>query len=137
MIEKSAGAVIFRISNSKNIEFLFLKHREGHWEFPKGHLDGDESWMQACIREIKEETGLLIQPLSKPNWSVEYRLKNGNQKKVKYFLAQVPSNAQVIISKEHNGFKWFNFDEAMQELTYENHKHILNKVYNYIKGVYL
>jgi len=55
--EKSAGAIIFRKENNKNY-FLLLHYPSGHWEFPKGHVEGNETEEETVKREIKEETGL-------------------------------------------------------------------------------
>lgn len=51
-------------------EILLIKRAEddshaGYWETPGGGVDGDETLVDACIREVKEETGLTLteQPL--------------------------------------------------------------------------
>lgn len=36
-------------------------HGAGTWSVPGGWLEAGESWEQAAIREVKEETGLRIQ----------------------------------------------------------------------------
>jgi len=55
--EKSAGAVTFYKEGS-NIEFLLLHYGKGHWGFPKGHIEANESEEQAMLRELEEETGI-------------------------------------------------------------------------------
>lgn len=47
MIEKSAGAVIFRRKNNK-IYYLLLRHRLGHWSFPRGHIKKGEKLKKNC-----------------------------------------------------------------------------------------
>lgn len=51
----------------KNKQGLFLiqnrtKSDWPGWTFPGGHVEKDESILAATIREIKEETGLSVQP---------------------------------------------------------------------------
>lgn len=49
----------------KNGQVLITKRKEegllgGLWEFPGGKLEKDETAAQACVREIREETGLVV-----------------------------------------------------------------------------
>lgn len=33
--------------------------KQGNWDIPKGHVEGnDKTYLKACLRELKEETGL-------------------------------------------------------------------------------
>ena len=61
MIKKksiSAGVVI------SNGQQLLLGHVTNgkHWDIPKGGIDPGESAMDGAIRELKEETGLVVEP---------------------------------------------------------------------------
>ena len=59
--EKSCGAIVYRRFHG-NIEILLIKHiNSGHWSFPKGHVEGDETELETARREIKEETGLDVE----------------------------------------------------------------------------
>ena len=61
--EKSCGAIVYRKYHG-NTEILLIKHiNSGHWSFPKGHVENDETEPETAIREIKEETGLDIKPI--------------------------------------------------------------------------
>ena len=53
----SAGALFF----NKNNELLIIKpNYKNHWSIPGGVVERDESPLDGCIREIKEEIGLKI-----------------------------------------------------------------------------
>ena len=83
--EKSCGAVIYRRIDN-NLEFLIISHRnDGHWGFPKGHVEKSESEEQTAVRECAEETGLKITLISGFRVSVEYSLKQDTEKTVVYF----------------------------------------------------
>ena len=76
--EKSVGGVIFR-RNGENIMYLLLKYRSGHWDFPKGHVEADESEEETLRREVVEETGLsdlLIVPEFRAKKRYFYRAKH-------------------------------------------------------------
>jgi len=53
--ETSAGIVLFRKENSKNL-FLLLNYPSGHWDFVKGKMEKGETTHETAIRETKEET---------------------------------------------------------------------------------
>ena len=62
--EKSCGAVIWRSLGGKR-EYLIILNKKspasGHWGFPKGHIEADESEADTARREILEEVGLKIE----------------------------------------------------------------------------
>lgn len=53
-------ALVFR-NNSKEILLVTRKKDpfKGHFAFPGGHVDYNEDPQDACLRELKEETGLV------------------------------------------------------------------------------
>ena len=142
--EKSAGAIIFRMVNSMP-HYLLLHYHSGHWEFAKGHIEEGESNEETVKREIEEETGikdLEITPGFKEYIKYFFRKSYGLQgeakkkapwvfKLVVFYLAQT-NTEDVKISKEHIGFIWLPFEEAMKKLTYKNAKIILKKANDYL-----
>ena len=129
--EKSAGVILVSL-NGTRIRYLLLHYGWGHWGFPKGNIEAEESALQAAIREAKEETGLtnftLIDGFKE---KIEYHYRRNMKlvhKEVIYFLAETPAGENtVVLSHEHTGFKWVEFTEAYELLTYENTRHILEK----------
>lgn len=55
--DHSAGGLVYRQLNNQ-IEICMIKDSYGHWTFPKGHLEPNETSEAAAKREISEETGL-------------------------------------------------------------------------------
>jgi 8-oxo-dGTP pyrophosphatase MutT (NUDIX family) len=43
---------------------VLMGHPTGHntWNIPKGQVDGGESFLQTAVRELQEETGLVVNP---------------------------------------------------------------------------
>lgn len=130
--EKSAGVIIVA-SNRTQIRYLLLHYGWGHWGFPKGNIEAEESALQAAIREAEEETGLTnISLINGFKEKIEYhyrRKKKQVHKEVVYFLAETTAEDTVILSHEHSGFKWVGFTDAYELLTYENTRHILEKAH--------
>src|SRR5918996_73622 len=45
--------------------FLVIRRRDnGHWELPGGILELQETIHEGLVREVKEETGLLVEPIA-------------------------------------------------------------------------
>lgn len=89
--EKSCGAIVYRKFHG-NTEILLIKHvNSGHWSFPKGHVEGNETELETARREIKEETGLEVILDSSFRETVSYSPKKDTQKVVVYFLAKARS----------------------------------------------
>lgn len=122
--EKSCGAIVI----NKNNKILLVHHNEGHWDFPKGHIENRETEEQTAIREVKEETNIDIIINNKYRYTTSYSPKENVMKEVVYFLAQNIDEDKNPQLEEVSEVKWFTFEEAMNTITYENSKEILNKL---------
>lgn len=132
--ELSIGAVLFN-SKDKNPFFLLLHYNSGHWDFPKGNKEKNETEKETIAREIKEETGIVDIDLDFDFRNVVfYYYKRKNflvSKEVIYFLAKT-SNWDVVLSKEHIGYIWESYSLASNIITYENSRNILRQAFNFI-----
>lgn len=131
MKEKSAGTIVFRKEDDK-IKYLLLMRNPKYWDLPKGNIEKDENEGEAAEREVKEETGineLEIIPDFKEREHYFYRLKGELvSKDVVFFLAESKTD-EVKISKEHENYGWFVFDEAIKKV---KSKEILKKADMYL-----
>ena len=77
----------------------------GQWEFPGGKIEGDESEVQALVREICEELSILISPLElKP---VASHIFSYPQKKIHLHLWTVELDLVPEIKlTEHDQIMW-------------------------------
>ncbi len=127
--ETSAGIVIFRKEDSKNL-FLLLHYPSGHWDFVKGKMEKDETTHQTAIRETKEETGIVdISFVENFEEWIEYNFQYQGElihKKVVFFLAETKTK-DVEISHEHQNFTWMDYNTAMEKTTFDNAKTVLTK----------
>ena len=131
--EKSCGAIVYRRFHG-NIEILLIKHvNSGHWSFPKGHVEGDETELETARREIKEETGLDVILDQTFRETVSYSPRRDTQKIVVYFLALARNYDFVPQEEEIAEIRWVDIVRATRMLTYENDKTIVNKARAAIK----
>ena len=131
--EKSCGAIVYRRFHG-NVEILLIKHvNSGHWSFPKGHVEGDETELETARREIKEETGLDVILDQTFRETVSYSPKRDTQKVVVYFLALARNYDYVPQEEEIAEIRWVDIVRATHMLTYENDKTIVNKARAAIK----
>ena len=130
--EHSAGAVI--INNGK---YLLLHYEEGHWDFPKGHIEKGETEEQTVKREIEEETGIKgIKFVEGFKEKISYFFKFEGKtihKDVIFYLVKTQEE-KVKLSFEHIGYEWLPYKEAYDKLTYKNAKGILEKANKFLKN---
>ncbi|MCX8200274.1 MAG: NUDIX domain-containing protein [Candidatus Micrarchaeota archaeon] len=140
--ERSAGAVVFyRNPRSGSIEYLLLHYEEKHWDFPKGHIEHGEKPIEAMLREVKEETGLDVDPVFGFNEKIDYvfraRYDNNNlkHKVVEFFLASAPKK-KVSLSSEHVAYEWLPYKLALERITHENSRRVLKAADTFLRSVY-
>jgi bis(5'-nucleosidyl)-tetraphosphatase len=132
--EKSCGAVIYRGEN-EDLEFLTISHSsDGHWGFPKGHVEEGENEEETALREIYEETGLTVALTTGFRVSIEYPIKQETMKEVVFFLAKAQEQTVNIQLEELQDYKWANFEDAREMVTYESSKRVLEQAYEFISN---
>lgn len=131
--EKSCGAIVYRKYHG-NTEILLIKHlNSGHWSFPKGHVEADESELDTARREIKEETNIdvIIDPTFRE--TVTYSPKKDTMKVVVYFLAKARNVDICPQAEEIAEVRWVDISYACNILSYENDKTIVAKARTALK----
>ena len=133
MKEKSCGTVLYTVKDNV-IHYLLIKATDTYCGFPKGHVEAGETEHETALRETWEETSIRAEIVGDFRREVTYRMKNGNEKTVVYFLARYSHQHAA-----HNpGFEIRHFlslplDDACRALTFENTREILRDAEKYIK----
>lgn len=132
--ERSAGIIVYRVDRSI-IKYLLLHYNSGHWDFPKGHIEIGESKKEAALRELQEETGLTVVIENGFEESLQYYFKNKNHQlihKIVDFFVGKTTNETICLSEEHIDYRWLSFQQALEQLTFNNAKKILDKANRFI-----
>ena len=113
----AAGAVVVRRGGE-----ALLVHRPKYddWSFPKGKLDRGEHPTAAAVREVAEETGLVVR-LGRPLPSQRYEVAAG-MKTVHYWVARAVDGEDVsgyAPNDEIDQVAWVPFEKAARTLTYQ------------------
>ena len=128
-------------------EYLLLKSRQGHWTFPKGHIEKGETREETCRREIKEETGITdlgIIPgfLHQTKYFYIARDEERQERKkcgrgcwifkfVYYYLAETKTD-NVTLCHENLDYIWLAYEKALKQVSYDNCKNILKKAHDFL-----
>jgi 8-oxo-dGTP diphosphatase len=100
-------------------------HRPNYddWTLPKGKLDAGETFEDAALREVWEETGLrctLVRELPSTEYSVR-----GRPKIVRYWLMSVVENPGFAPNDEVDELRWLSAADAAELLTYDRDKEVV------------
>jgi 8-oxo-dGTP pyrophosphatase MutT (NUDIX family) len=108
---------------------LLLRYPQGHWGFPKGHVEGADSGLRdTALRELKEETGIcdavVIGTWSQTTQYTYSRRGSKREKQVHWFPART-TEIEVKLSKEHTDHIWIDVEDAIDMITYDAEKNVL------------
>jgi 8-oxo-dGTP pyrophosphatase MutT (NUDIX family) len=116
---RAAGGVVLR----DGLVGVVHRPRYDDWSLPKGKLDEGETFEQAALREVEEETGLrarLVRELP----SVHYDVR-GRPKLVRYWLMSVDSDPGFEPNDEVDELRWLSPADATELLTYDRDKGVV------------
>lgn len=107
---------------------MLLVHRPKYddWSFPKGKLERGEHPTAAAVREVLEETGLLVR-LGRPLRAQTYPTTKG-RKTVHYWIARTVAGDDVsgyVANAEIDDVAWVPADKAARLLTYRRDRRLL------------
>ena len=127
----AAGALCWRVTAKGNVKVLLVDrpvHRDT--SLPKGKVDPGETLPETAVREIAEETGLII-GLGTFLGVIEYVMPNGREKHVYYWAAEVSNEARAnstfASNAEISKLRWVTLAKARARLSYPHDVDILDR----------
>ena len=129
--EESFGTIALNKQNDIWFTFLVKNKSGNHWGFPKGHANLSETQKDAAIRELKEETNLVVLKfLSQIPLVEQYTFQRDSSKvakKVYYYLVEVTKDDKITSDEILDG-KWIEIKKAKDLITFDASKKIANQV---------
>jgi 8-oxo-dGTP diphosphatase len=120
---RAAGGVV--LNPDGEIAVVYRPKYED-WTLPKGKLEPGESWEQAAVREVHEETGLVCK-LGDELGSVEYTDRHGRPKVVRYWRMEA-CDGEFAPNNEVSELRWLPQDEAAAQLSFDRDREILARL---------
>ena len=107
-------------------EVLLLKHKSGSWVFPKGHIDPGETALQAALREVEEEAGVVaVCPDENKTFGTRYHNDKEELREITYFALRTEAKAPVLREALFQEGDFFAPQRALAQLSFEEDKKML------------
>lgn len=136
MTEKSAGFILITDDFETDDYSVLLHYTSGHWDFPKGNIETNETELEAATRELQEETSIeSFRVIPNFRYVLDFKYTRKGMlisKQVTLFLASTGVR-KVKISHEHMGYNWVKKSDATTQLTYKNAKNALMQAINFLE----
>jgi 8-oxo-dGTP pyrophosphatase MutT (NUDIX family) len=127
----SAGGVVYRRREGGPIEVALVGrlHPRARWALPKGTPEVGETLEGTAVREVGEETGLLVK-IERPLDQIQYWFVWGGVrhfKTVHFYLMEMVGGDTANHDGEYDVVEWFPIGEALKKLSYPNEARVVDR----------
>lgn len=126
IIRAAGGIVIRHLSNSRVEVACIYREARGDWTFPKGKLDPGETFEQAALREVWEETSMYCQVVRFVG-TTNYTHRKGKPKIVAYYLMTV-HEGEFSPNEEVDELVWLPLEQVRGHLTWDRDQELFDLV---------
>jgi 8-oxo-dGTP pyrophosphatase MutT (NUDIX family) len=129
----SAGGVVYRQHEGGPIEVALVGrlHPRPRWALPKGTPEVGETLEGTAVREVGEETGLLVK-IERPLDQIQYWFVWGGVrhfKTVHFYLMAMVGGDTANHDGEYDVVEWFPIGEALRKLSYPNEARVVDRAH--------
>ena len=120
---RAAGGVVVRDGQ------VLVVHRPRYddWSLPKGKLEDGETWEDAALREVHEETGVACRLLRELD-ADHYTDRKGRSKRVRWWLMEPLTTTSRVADAEVDDVRWIALGEAPGLLSYDHDRALVEGV---------
>ncbi len=124
---RAAGGIV--VKTTKKGPKVLLVHRPNYddWSFPKGKLDDGETFKEAALREVEEETGFVCTPLKPRLPELRYTDNRGRTKEVRYWL-MVAESGEFVANDEVDRIAWLRWNKVTDRLSYGKDRRLFERL---------
>lgn len=123
---RAAGGIIQRTTSSGDEVMIVYRKRHQDWTLPKGKVREGESFQEAALREVAEETGCSC-ALGNYLGTISYA-DEGVPKVVMFWKMTVVEESSVADTEEIGEAVWVPTSSAVQRLTHAQEKSLLSRI---------
>lgn len=113
------------------LEFLIFKRAQqvvypGQWRMIGGKVKKKETYWQAALRELREETGNSpVRFWALPSLNHFYDPEMDAIRLIPAFAAQLPDDPVIELNEEHTGYRWIAVDDIDSYIQWPEQKRLM------------
>lgn len=110
-------------------KILLIRHHDGTWVFPKGHVDPGETALDAALREVAEEAGVdAYCPDPKTTFTTEYVNSRDEQRRITWYLLRTGANEPLMSEPLFPEGRFVSGAKALAMLSFPEDRSLLRQV---------
>ena len=129
--EKSCGCIVF----DEDKKVLLVRMVHGHFSFPKGHVEVNETEYDTAYREVKEETNIDCKIIDGFRYITTYSPFKDTVKDVVFFVAKALSNDIITQEEEISESGFYTIARAKEILTFKSDLDIFTKAVEFMEEI--
>ena len=119
---EGAGGVVINAAG----RVLMIRHKNGTWVFPKGHIEPGESKTQTAEREVQEEAGVDANVLDpRMTWQTDYVNPRREARRITWYLLTTDATSTVQTEPLFPEGGFFPPATAMRKLAFDEDRGVL------------
>ena len=121
---RAAGGLLIRDAGVRTEVACIYRESRGDWTFPKGKLDADETFEEAALREVHEETGMRCR-IARFIGTTNYTHRKGRPKIVAYYLMEI-DEGEFAPNAEVDELVWLALESVRNHLTWDRDRELFD-----------
>lgn len=130
---RAAGGILQRVTPRGDEVLIVYRKRHQDWILPNGEVRDGESFQEAALREVAQETGCSCQ-LGNYLGTISYS-DHGTPKVIMFWKMTVVAENPVAQNEETGEVVWLSLSAAVQKLSQSQEKALLSRLSNAARPV--